>query len=523
MKIASAAEMREIDRVTIEERGMPASALMGFAGKASADFILNTFKDHSHIGILCGQGNNGGDGFVIAYQLHQAGKTMEIMVIGDESKYSPETNAYYNLCKKSGIPLSRVEDEAQLPDFDDYDLIIDAIFGTGFNGTPMGISSILIKSLNDAEATVVSIDVPSGLPSDGPIDSPLAVIADYTVTIGLPKDNLVTYPGINYAGNLHVAEIGFPNDLLESQFLLKELIDQSFLSSVFFREREDAYRSMPEAHKGKKGRVLLVGGFDGMEGAIIMSAMSALACGVGLVTILTTPDARRIIAGRAPECITAAVPPDADNNSYDVFITELLSSKRFDVLVIGPGLGRGKPSSIIFDCVLKRIKDGSIKTAVIDGDALRHLGDCGKLMLDMPGVIITPHFGEASHLLKEPIEKIGRDRIAAARRLSDAAGCTALLKGPASIIACKDRLAVNTTGNPALAAGGSGDVLSGMIAAFSLRGFAAFEAASLGAYFHGLAGDIHVSENSGAMSAMDILPCIRKAIDSSLCANKVVA
>ena len=525
MKVVTAREMQEIDRVTIEEMGVPGETLMGLAGKSIADYISRVFPEARRIAFFAGTGNNGGDGFVAAYFLHNRGVRADIFLAGDPGKISKTSRVYYDLCVRSGLSVANIASAGDIADslLDPYDLVVDALLGTGFSGPVRGIVKDLIRAINDADAPVVSVDMPSGLVSDGPVSGAEAVIADHTVTIGLPKISLVTYPGKNYAGTLHVADIGFPSILTGSDGIKTALIDDDYIACESIREIEAEFGARADTNKTERGHLLLIGGFDGMEGAIMMTASAALETGVGLVSLLTTASARSVIAGRIPECITRALPhregdDTADPSGLSSAVSDIFSSRRYDALVIGPGLGRTPFARALFDAVMRAIEPSGIRRVLIDGDGLYHLAAARDGVTFPAGSlpVITPHFMEASRLLDMPVPDIMSDRLGAAGALARKLNCAVLLKGPCSIIAAGDRYFVNTTGSAALAAAGSGDVLSGIIGALLLRRFTPVQAAAFGAHLHGKAGDLFCREaGTGLLKATDIIGRIRGALSSN--------
>ncbi len=518
MKIVTAQQMQEIDRITINEMGIPGEALMYQAGRSVYDYIVSLFPEVKNIVIFSGTGNNGGDGFVTAYLLKNHGHSVELYLIGNHAELTSDAEIYYRVCINSGIrvrELTAFEKDYEIV-FDKYDLIVDAMIGTGFKGAPRGIMPEIIKSINNSAATILSVDMPSGLPSDGIAPAGEVVKAHYTVTIGLPKISLATYPGKLYAGKVEVADIGFPSELLNSQEIKVETIDPDFIRENV-EIKEDA-----DTHKGRRGHLLLVGGFDGLEGAIIMSAMAALEVGTGLISLITTENSRNIIAGKIPELMTHPINLNYRDsvlnlNDYDnieVQIENILDSAEFDAMIIGPGMGRSDKSFEIFDCIIKRLKDTSIEKVLIDGDGLFYLADYDREICrsDKIDYIITPHFKEASRILKKDVAEIKTDRLNSSIELARSLGAVAVLKGPATIVSHGDNSFINTSGNPSLATGGSGDVLSGIIGSLMLTHIPTPAAAVAGVFIHGLAADIYCRENRcTGIKATDIIGCIKKA------------
>ncbi len=535
MKVVTAAEMRRIDAFTIETLGIPGQVLMACAGRAVADLILREEGGPCSAAVACGCGNNGGDGFVIAWHLHNAGWDVAVFLAGDEDKLTADSRVYRDVCRNAAIPVTILNDEtaAQRVELGGYDLIVDAILGTGFAGSPRGAAKELIARINASGARVCAVDVPSGLPSDGEAPGGEAVLADYTVTIGLPKLSLVTFPGKGYAGTLFTVDIGFPRSLTESAELTAELVDGERAAAMLPGPRGT------ESYKGSVGHLLFVGGFDGMEGAIMMSAMAAFETGIGLGTLLTTAAARNIIAGKIPELMTSALPTiesssqeisgsiadgvACEDEKREVFRQEIREDVRrffdggrgFDAALVGPGMGRTQLASAVFEAFMDECVGLGIRRVVIDGDGLYHLAAYlgEKRLPEGLEAVITPHFLEASRLTGAPVAQIQNNRPKAVRGLASATGAVALLKGPATLVSDGERLFINTTGNPALATAGAGDVLSGIIAALLLGERTPLEAAALGAYIHGRAADLHVlTGGTEAMKSTDLLAFIRDAL-----------
>lgn len=507
MKIVTASEIQNIDREAIDNIGIPGEVLMGFAGKSIADYIISEHKFEKKIAVFCGTGNNGGDGFVIAYFLSNSDYSVDVFVAGKIEKISNTSKIYYDICRNFNININTLnEQNIDEVDFTNYDLIIDSMLGTGFEGTPRGIIKDSINRINKSQAKVLSVDLPSGLPSNGQAPEGDVINAHTTVTIGLPKISLVTYPGMKFTGNLVLKEIGFPSYLTESSDLHVDLIDKEYVRKHFDITKDADF------HKGSAGHVLFIGGFDNMEGAIMMSVMAAFETGVGLATLLTTPKARKIIAGRIPELITRAIEPDAANIEY--FFKE---DRQYHSLVIGPGMGRTEFSKHVFNTVINMLKDYGIIKVLIDGDGLFHLSEYLKTKTLPKNVsfIITPHFGEASRLLNKESSELRNNRFNSAKELAEKTLSVALLKGPATIVSDVENSLINTTGNQALATAGSGDVLSGIIGALLLR-HDCLNAAGIGAYIHGFAADLCVKENNlTILKATDLVRYIRPAIEYS--------
>jgi hydroxyethylthiazole kinase-like uncharacterized protein yjeF len=511
MRVVTAAEMQEIDRRTIAEYGIPGTVLMGLAGRSCAEYVLNFYGEAVSISVCCGGGNNGGDGFVIAWLLRNAGKKVTVYFTGNKSRLSDESIVYCNLCQKLGVDITVLsEDDCSGSLFNGSDLIVDALLGTGFSGTPRGTVACLISEINASGLPVVSVDIPSGLPAQGPVVECLSVKASDTVTIGLPKINTVTFPGKEYVGNLSVADIGFPAELTAENDQCLSLIDKDFcIKHLPFYDNSDT-------HKGERGHLLLIGGFDGMEGAIMLAAMAALAMGVGLITCITTDKARSVIAGKIPELITLGLPDyleRAEKDDIYAAMENCMSGRRYDAVVTGPGMGRSLFAGHCFRAAVNTADKLRIGKVLIDGDGLYHSAH-GTIPAFNGDLVLTPHFMEASRLMECTVDTVKADRLACARLCAESYGAVTVLKGPASIIADQNGCAfVNTTGNSALATAGSGDVLSGIIGALLLDDISSLHAAACGVSIHGLAADCY-RNNTGRshMQARDIITGVSEVL-----------
>ncbi len=504
-KVVTDIEMREIDRISIEETGIPAAVLMNNAGKAIAQFIENNFKDRK-ISIFCGSGNNGGDGFTAAYYLSNNGNFPEIYLSGKKEKVSETSKIFVNLCEKMNVKINEIDNSSiSAIDLPADGVIIDAVLGTGSIDSPKGMPYEFIKIINKSRNTIVSVDVPSGLSSNGEKPAGECVNADFTITLGLPKISLVTYPGKSFCGEIIVEDIGFPAFLTSDNKLKVALIDDALFKTIRLFNNE------PDIHKGDKGHTLLIGGFTGMEGAVILTSSALFTSGCGLLTIASESGSREIIAGIIPEAMTVSLPDDADLSELE----NLFKTKKFTSMIIGPGLGRSSYSESIFKNTIQLLNNSEIKRVLIDGDGLFHLADFLKSekLPENIEFIITPHFMEASRILKKDIDTIKGSRLASCIELAKQTGCIAVLKGPASIISDGDISYINTTGNPGLATAGSGDVLSGIIGSFMNMNIIALEAAAAGVFIHGLCADAYAGTSVvSTMSATDIVKNIRPVL-----------
>jgi len=506
MKAVTASEMREIDRISIEECSIPATVLMNNAGRSVADFIIKNFNTQK-VDIFCGTGNNGGDGFTAAFYLKNAGIEPVLYIAGKKEKITAVSLLFLEICKKYDIEILYVDDtNIDSLQIQTDSLILDSITGTGFEGPLRGIPLRLVNLINSSTCEVISVDIPSGLPSDGDAPAGDAVEADYTITMGLPKISLVTWPGKGYCGRLSVSDIGFPPYLTGSNDLKVDLADEGLVKD------SELCKFSEDIHKGDMGNTLIVGGFTGMEGAAMLTASAMFKTGTGLVTLATVESSRSSIAGIIPELMTASLPDSPDPDSVEL----LLRAKKYNTLIIGPGMGRDSYSEVLFNTLLEKAQGAGISDILIDGDGLIHLASYLKQKKIPEGIkcIITPHFMEASRISGHGIDYIKNNRLKSCVELAKSTGCVTVLKGPASIISDGLNSCINTTGNRALATAGSGDVLSGIIGALAGRGIDLYQAACAGVYIHGLCADIFAEcYEKDSMSSSDILEFIRPSLE----------
>jgi NAD(P)H-hydrate epimerase len=489
MRVLTAAEMRDVDRRTVE-MGIPGIVLMENAGHRVVEFLERRFAPlaDERIAILCGKGNNGGDGFVVARQLFTRvrPRSLHVVLLADPAELKGDAAANYRMLEVCGCPVHReIPAEARCAS-----LVIDALLGTGISGPAAGRMLDGIREINNGFplAKVVAVDIPSGLPSDLPEPVGEFARADATVTFTAPKLGFVLPPNCDYTGELVVGAIGSPESLYDH-------VQVSLVEPAMFR---DLLAPRPRSgHKGTFGHVLVIGGSPGKTGAPSMTGMAALRAGAGLVTVGSAPDAIPQIASHAPELMTADV---------DAHLDELMHGKT--VIAIGPGLGRDERAA-----GLVRKAVGFEGPMVMDADSL-----FGELP-DLRGHtrVLTPHPGEMSHLTGKSIADVQKDRLGAAREFAMARGVTLLLKGQRPIIAFPDgRTWITPTGTPALGTGGTGDVLTGLIAGF----LAQFpkqpdEAVAAAVYLGGLAAEIGAREiGEKPFIATDILKYLPRALEA---------
>lgn len=472
--------MAEIDRDAIERRGVPGRLLMEVAGRAVAQAIRARFPDSRAPLLLCGGGNNGGDGFVVARVLREWDAEIRptVFALGEAARRSPEAAANFELLLTSGVEVVLVSEQKEIdPLLARADLVVDAMFGVGLVRAVEGTTAELLAKASRAELPVVAVDLPSGVSSDTGEPLGTALPADLIVTLGLPKLGLAVCP---FDAEIWVADIG----------LLGASIRSAKLRQHVWTRAAAAMRLPARAllgHKGSFGHVLVVGGSAGKTGAAVLAAEGAVFGGAGLVTVATPDSLSEIFAAKLTEAMSlpyadrgaARLVPDAIRELRE----EALSR---DVLVLGPGIG-SDPSTR--EAAREFIGDLP-RAAVIDADGLNAFaGEPEALRCEAPR-LLTPHPGEMARLLARSTDEIQADRVAAARELARRADAVALLKGARSVVASPGgEVHVNPTGGPGLATGGTGDVLAGLCGALLAQGLSGADAAALAAWVHGRAGD----------------------------------
>jgi len=521
MKVVTTQEMREIDRRTIEEFGIPGQVLMERAGMAVASKIRELFAQKKTI-VLAGGGNNGGDGIVVARELFNSGWHVKVLLFAKQNKLSPDCLSQFRSAKQAGVP---VEIRAGITGGDLHSaLVVDALFGTGLNKEVKGNLTEVISLLNRTDSPVLSVDIPSGISADSGQVMGVAVKADYTVTFGLPKRGHLLYPGAEYTGRLFTENIGFPEELLASDDLTVELLEEQYISQL-----------IPErprySHKGDYGHVLIVAGSRGKTGAAFMAAKACMRAGAGLVTVGVPESLADIVQSRVTEEMTLPLPDEGGgtlSSKASSVILRFLAEKA-DVLCIGPGIGVSNETRKL----LAELITASRAPMVIDADGINSIDDVTLFGKAHSPVILTPHPGEMARLLNKKTSPLARgsrksgarelrshieqERIATGLSFSQETGAYLLLKGVPTVLAEPGGKAyINPTGNPGMATGGTGDVLTGMVSSFMAQGLNPTDAAILGVYMHGLAGDIAADKKGEhsliASDIIDSLPEVFKCL-----------
>lgn len=477
MWIADADRSREIDRLARERFGIETDTLMERAGHAAFHALLGMLPARRRIAIVCGKGNNGGDGLVVARLARAQGLSVMCLVAAEEHELGVHASKQLLAARQAGVIPIFAGSPGWLADLRSVDLIVDALLGTGMRGEVQGPVREAILAIGAAGVPVLSVDVPSGIDCDTGAVQGVAVKATRTVTFGLPKPLFFQGAGVDLAGDWSVADIGFPAELL-SEPTGVGLLDREWIASTLpTRQRS--------GHKGEHGRVLIVAGSLGMRGAAALSALGALAAGAGLVTVAAIPSVCDAVAVLVPEATLLPLADAEGTIAGESAVDVLQNQERFDAAVFGPGLTTA-PGVRSF---LAEVWSDWRLPSCIDADALNLAAE--GLALPEAARVLTPHPGEMARLVKSTTSDVQADRFGAARRLAIATPGAILLKGAYSLIASQGQpLWVNPTGNAGMGSGGMGDVLSGVVGALLAQGLGPEEAAACGAFWHGQAGDL---------------------------------
>jgi NAD(P)H-hydrate epimerase len=489
--------MGQIDRDAIELRGIPGRLLMENAGRAVASAIHSRFPEVCQPLVVCGGGNNGGDGFVIARVLRDwdEGVVPIVLALGAQERRSPEARENLELILKSDV---QVIENAGIKDIElgmsRCDLVVDAVFGVGLSRPVEGALCDVLKALQSLERPRVAVDLPSGISSDtgAPMGTELA--AELIVTLGLPKLGLAVRP---FESEIWVADIGLPRASIQTCRVRQHVLTRPAVAALL--------PSRPRGgHKGTFGRVLVVAGSEGKTGAAALAAQGSLRGGAGLVTVACPRSLNPILEIKLTEAMSFPVEDrGAGRLTKEGLETLRQESDRHDALVVGPGLGLHEGTLRLVERLLPEIR----LPVVVDADGLNAFADHPEALQGAGARVLTPHPGEAARLLGRTVNEVQADRVAAVRELAARAEAVVVLKGARSLVAGTDgELRVNPTGGPGLASGGTGDVLAGLIAGLLAQGLSPFDAASAGVYLHGLAGDLGPPVGGLAGSVSDRIP-----------------
>ena len=476
MKILNAEEMRNIDRRTTERFGVPSIVLMENAASAVVDAIFERYPESDRVALLCGTGANGGDGFAAARHLENRGVVPVVIIVGDRDAIRGDARTNLTICEQLGIPIYdlRTADDVEtaLAHAADADLLVDALFGTGLNRAPSGLHADVIRAIAELRIPVLAVDLPSGANASSHEPFEPCVQAEVTVTFAAPKVCHVFEPAALYCGEVIVADISIPEIAIEDELVTLALITPKDVQPL-------VEPRMAATHKGTYGHVGVIAGSPGRSGAAVMCARGAIRTGAGLVTVMTDAETAKLVHAGTIETMT-----------FSGALEEFVQNK--SALLVGPGLRDDDEAY----AQTRELVDAIELPLLLDASGLNaYASRAGELNPHRRARVLTPHPGELARLLDRDTQSINANRIEAVREAARVSQCVVVLKGHQTLVGEPDgHVYVNPTGNPGMATGGMGDVLSGIIAALLARGADPLDAACAGVYLHGLAGDILAEE-----------------------------
>ncbi|MCQ2559371.1 MAG: NAD(P)H-hydrate dehydratase [Clostridia bacterium] len=509
INIVTGNEMKELDRAAMQDYNIPGIVLMENAGIAVVREVEKIVAPlvGKKIVLLVGKGNNGGDGWVIARHLKNKGAEVQVFLLTDPDSIKGDARINFTIWQKLQGKIFSLKQEGDLSlwqqSCEQADLLIDALYGTGFTGEVRPFPRQILEIMNQVKAKVLAVDIPSGVHAATGQVGGIAVKADLTVTFALPKVGLLLYPGADYTGKVIVADISIPPELLQSPgYWLQEDLVRRFCPA---RARN--------THKGSFGKVLVLAGSQGMLGAACLSSLACARAGAGLVTLAVPQWVQMAASVKLTEIMTRAL-PQTETGSVALSAWPLLQTllEKAQVIILGPGLSVHPQTAELIRKIIQEIKI----PAVIDADGLNALaGHLEILEGEHAPLILTPHQGEMARLIGQPL---GDNLLEIARHYAARWQVTLVLKGASTIIAAPEHFYINSTGNPGMATGGSGDVLSGIIGGLLAQGLSPEAAAACGVWLHGRAGD-WAAQSKGQMGLLagdliDTLPKILKSLEN---------
>ena len=501
MKLYTAEEMSRAD-AGAQDLGLPGGVLMERAGAQMARLALERFSPRRAL-VVSGGGNNGGDGFVIARELHRSG--VEVAVLATKSEYEGDPHTNQEALRNLNARFIDQEDlDAELGE---ADLVVDALLGTGFSGEVREKEAGIIEQMNSARPPVLAVDVPSGVDGATGEVQGVAVIADLTVCAHAVKVGCVISPGREHAGEVVAVDIGIPPEAD---------VDPSLVWTDAASLRGKIPRTTEPAHKYSAGALLVVAGSRGMTGAPVMVVHGAQRTGCGIVFLATSEGAAPGVDLALTEALVYGVAEDEEGYMGSGALEEILEhAERASALVMGPGTGTGDEGRRLVEDILREVE----VPVLLDADAITNLAGTDVLARRNNPTVITPHAGELGRLLGSGAKEVSARRLDAARAAARENDCCVLLKGSDTLVVEGEKVAVNSTGNVALATAGTGDVLSGVIGALLSRGMEAYEAARAGAWAHGRAAELWLEETgwpAESLVATDLLDCLPEAVGELL-------
>jgi len=499
MKVAKVDEMKDLDRRATEEFGISQDLLMENAGQAVYFVMLQEFgiRNNKFV-VFCGGGNNGGDGLVVARKIHSNGGEVKVFLLDDETKFKGAAKNNFEIVSRMPIEMSKVSSiDSVINELLDSDAVVDAIFGTGLVREISGIYKDVIQLINESQSTVFSVDIPSGINGDTGEVMGVAVQADYTVTFGLPKLGNMLYPGYERCGELYVSHISFPPALYNSHAI-----------KVAINSPVELPKRARDTHKGSYGKALFIAGSSNYLGAPYFSALAFLKAGGGLSYLATPKSISPFLASKGSEVVFL---PQKETTSGSIALEskdELLEfSQVVDMVVLGPGLSLVKETQELVRELTPKINT----PLLIDGDGITAVAeDLGKIKKREAPTILTPHLGEMSRITKMEISEIDKNKVDVLQRTARDLNAIMILKGAHSLIGYPDgTVFINVSGNSGMATAGSGDALTGTIAAMYGLGLSLDDAVRMGVFTHGFSGDVAaVDKGEDGITAQDILDCL---------------
>ncbi len=491
----SCEQTRQLDALAIDEAKIPGIQLMNRAGRAAFTLLLSRWPELERVIVVCGGGNNGGDGYIVAGLAAQRNIEVQLYSCCDAKGLRGDAATARDFALAQGVVV-QAADDLSIMDDDGKTIVVDAALGTGFSGELRAPLRTLFRTLNAASLPVLALDIPSGLEGDTGFADADALVATHTITFIGVKQGLLTGRGPALCGELSFDDLGVPSSIIDQV--------QSRITCV--NQAQALSPRVVDAHKNAFGHVLIVGGELGMGGAVMLAAEAALRCGAGLVSVATRPEHVAPLLARLPEVMARGI-------NAGIELADLI--EKADVIVVGPGLGQSAWSQQLLYFVLQ-----SAKAKVIDADALNLITSASLGDFVSEQCVFTPHPGEAARLLSCETQTIARDRFAAVRKLQSNLGGVVLLKGAGTLIDDGVSTTLTAVGNPGMAVAGMGDVLSGVIAALMAQGLSPKAAAINGACAHGQAGDAAAESGMHGVRATDLMPHLREILNGDAQGSK---
>ncbi len=516
-------QMQDIDRKAMDNFEISGETLMENAGTAVMDCVEKMTVKIKKVVVLIGKGNNGGDGLVVARKLIESGRDVVLLLSCDESKLSGLSRIMWNKMSHLTKEVLCLNTENKIREFKKknitVDLVVDALFGIGLQGEVRIEERMIIEMVQDIKAPVIAVDCPSGLNCDTGKPLGIALKAYKTVTFGAPKIGFFRYPAPDYMGELVVADIGFPSELIEEVKGSYYYLDKSLMGELLPKRKRIF-------HKGDAGKVLIIGGARSMSGAVILAARAACRSGAGLVYLLVPDKICDLVESQLIEPLVSGMKSTPEGTISQLSGEKILSSlKNCDVVLLGPGMGRNKELVELLKKILSREKGSEFEKAgvpyILDADAIHNIKDAGiNLKECRMKLAFTPHTGELGYFLGKSVHYLDSNRMEACLEFSRNTDKLLILKGANTLICQGEKIFINPTGNSGMATGGSGDVLGGIFAALLGQDMDLTEAACLAVFIHGYAGDIAARHKTvyslTAQDIIDYLPEAFRFLENSL-------